>query len=44
MVAQHDQHNYCVGLLIAGLRLAEVRPLTEWVLLIGWPCLILVSV
>jgi len=34
----------CVGLLIAGLRLAEVRPLTEWVLLIGWPCLILVSV
>jgi hypothetical protein len=34
----------CVGLLIAGLRLAEVRPLTEWVLLIGWPGLILVSV
>ena len=33
-----------VGLLIAGLRLAEVRPLTEWVLLIGWPGLILVSV
>ena len=34
----------CVGMLIAGLRLAEVRPLTEWVLLIGWPGLILVSV
>jgi hypothetical protein len=34
----------CVGLLIAGLRLAEVRALTEWVLLIGWPDLILVSV
>ena len=35
---------FWVGVLIAGLRLAEVRPLTEWVLLIGWPCLILVSV
>ena len=34
----------CVGLLIAGLRLAEVHPWTEWTLLIGWPGLILVSV
>ena len=34
----------CVGMLIAGLRLAEVRPWTEWTLLFGWPALILVSV
>jgi hypothetical protein len=35
----------CVGMLIAGLRrLAEVRPTTEWTLLLGWPALILVSV
>jgi len=34
----------CVGLLIAGLHLADVRPWTEWTLLFGWPALILVSV
>jgi hypothetical protein len=34
----------CVGMLIAGLRLAEVRPTTEWTLLLGWPGLMLVSV
>ena len=34
----------CVGMLIGGLRLAEVHPWTEWTLLIGWPILILVSV
>jgi hypothetical protein len=34
----------CVGLLIAGLHLADVRPWTEWTLLFGWPILIAVSV
>ena len=34
----------CVGMLIAGLGLAEVHPTTEWTLLLGWPALILVSV
>ena len=34
----------CVGLLIAGLHLADVRPWTEWTLLFGWPGFILVSV
>jgi len=34
----------CVGMLTAGLRLAEVNPWAEWTLLIGWPILILVSV
>ena len=34
----------CVGLLIAGLHLADVRPWTEWTLLFGWPAFIAVSV
>jgi len=34
----------CVGLLIGGLHLADVRPWTEWTLLFGWPGFILVSV
>ena len=33
----------CVGMLIAGLRLAE-NPWADCLLLIGWPILILVSV
>ena len=34
----------CVGVVIAALHLADVRPSVELVTLIGWPILIAVSV
>ena len=37
-------HLFCVGMLIAALHIADVRPWAERMALIGWPILIGVSV
>jgi hypothetical protein len=37
-------HLLCVGMLIAALHIADVRPWAERIAVIGWPILIAVSV